>query len=83
MTQEEIYEYCRSEGLEYHHSAIMQGYVAKAGIKTTGYRGRFGSGVVVHLPTTQLYNKTKRFHPVEYWLFPETVPEEYKDYDKR
>ena len=34
MTQDEIYEYCRSEGLEYHHSAIMQGYVAKDGIKT-------------------------------------------------
>ena len=77
MTREEQEKSFQNEGLVFHHVAVTSGYVRKDGIHVTKYEGRYGRGVLRHLPTVDLYFKTKRYHPVEYWLFPESIVEEY------
>lgn len=53
------------DGCTYHHSALKAGYVSrKSDGYVTSYRGRFGTGYLVHKPNW----KSSNYHIVDYYI---------------
>lgn len=69
FTPIEAVDFLKRRGCTYHHSATVQGYLARNKSYIEEYDGRYGKGYVVHIPTKlSVEGKTTRYHGVEYWL---------------
>ena len=55
------------EGLIFHHIAWERGYLSrKESPFLTKYKGKFGEGYKLHIPTY----KSTHYHIIEYFVFP-------------
>ena len=55
-------------GYRFHHSSIARGYRSVEGVYIEGYVGKFGKGVILHLPTLISDVRGNGFHSILYFL---------------
>lgn len=67
---EKIREDIKASGAKLSHTSTLAGYISKKNYHVDAYQGRFGRGYILHLPTAFFRYRTRRFHPVEYWIIP-------------
>ena len=68
---EKIREDIKASGAELSHTSTQAGYISKKNYRVDAYQGRFGRGYILHLPSVFLSPfRSRRFHPVEYWIIP-------------
>ena len=52
--------------LTYHHRAMRRGYIGVERSYTESYKGRFGSGFILHRPTKEC--RSNQYHVIEYYI---------------
>ena len=50
------------------HEAVQMGYLARNNVYIEQYVGKYGSGYIIHYPTAETINKSKRYHKIAYWI---------------
>ncbi len=59
----------RQVELDYHHSATRRGYIRKSAGYQSIYTGKFGEGIVKHIPNVeQDYHGSNNYHVIEYYI---------------
>lgn len=56
------------EGYEFHHSSISRGYHPVSSISKYAYKGKFGEGFELHLPTLISSVNSNRWHRIYYFI---------------
>ena len=65
---QEIETYFSDLGLEYHHSSVSRGYESVKRIRKESYKGKFGEGYILHLPTIISNVRGNSFHQINYYV---------------
>lgn len=51
------------------HTAVAIGYLARDSGYIESYKGKYGTGYIIHVPTNETAVKgSKRYHMIEYWI---------------
>ena len=57
--------------MQYHHSSIAKGYVRKGQPITMPYKGKYGNGMVKHIPNLEcrIHGRVStNYHIIEYYI---------------